>query len=62
MKAPIMYSPMMGIGASISLYTETPAVTIEDFMFENSVIGELTPLASPKDNHDTWDFGMIPKT
>ena len=56
MKAPIMYSPMMGIGASISLYTETPAVTIEDFMFEQVAIGELAPLQSPKDNHDAWDL------
>ena len=47
---------MMGIGASIGLYTETPAVTIEDFMFELATTGELAPLASPKDNHDTWDL------
>jgi len=56
MKAPIMYSPMMGIGASISLYTETPAVTIEDFMFEQVASGEVAPLSSPKDNHDAWDL------
>ena len=47
---------MMGIGASISLYTETPAVTIEDFMFEQVAIGELAPLVLPKDNHDAWDL------
>ena len=47
---------MMGIGASIDLYTETPAVTIEDVMFDNSTVGELAPLASPKDYHDTWDL------
>ena len=56
MKAPIMYSPMMGIGASIDLYTETPAVTIEDVMFDNTTVGELAPLESPKDYHDTWDL------
>ena len=47
---------MMGIGASISLYTETPAVTIEDFMFELVASGEVAPLPSPKDNHDAWDL------
>ena len=47
---------MMGIGATIDLYTETPAVTIEDFMFDNSTTGELKPLASPQDYHDTWDL------
>ena len=56
MKVPIMCSPMMGIGATIDLYTETPAVTIEDFMFDNSTTGELKPLASPQDYHDTWDL------
>jgi len=56
MKAPIMYSPMMGIGASIDLYTETPAVTIEDVMFDNTTVGELAPLESPRDYHDTWDL------
>ena len=47
---------MMGIGASISLYTETPAVTIEDFMFERVASGEVAPLPSPKDNNDAWDL------
>ena len=47
---------MMGIGASIDLYTETPAVTIEDVMFDNTTVGELAPLELPKDYHDTWDL------
>lgn len=58
MKAPIMYSPMMGIGASLNLFTETPAVTIEDYLFANTTTGEVTPLATgtAPDYHDTWDL------
>tara|TARA_R110000823_G_scaffold311375_1_gene436808 strand:- start:13 stop:612 length:600 start_codon:yes stop_codon:yes gene_type:complete len=58
MKARIMYSPMMGIGASLSLFTETPAVTIEDYLFDNTTTGEVTPLATGTgiDYHDTWDL------
>lgn len=49
---------MMGIGASIDLYTETPAVTIEDYLFANTTTGEITPLATGTgiDYHDTWDL------
>ncbi len=49
---------MMGIGATIDLYTETPAVTIEDYLFDNTTVGEVTPLATGIgiDYHDTWDL------
>ena len=58
MKAPILYSPMMGMGASLSLFTETPAVTIEDYLFDNTTTGEVTPLATGtvSDFHDTFDL------
>jgi len=58
MKARIMYSPMMGIGASLSLFTETPAVTIEDYLFDNTTTGEVTPLTTGtvSDFHDTFDL------
>ena len=49
---------MMGIGASLSLFTETPAVTIEDYLFDNTTTGEVTPLATGtvSDFHDTFDL------
>jgi hypothetical protein len=58
MKAPILYSPMMGLGASLDVFAETPAVVIEDFMFESTTAYEITPLASGtvSDFHDTWDL------
>ena len=58
MKAPILYSPMMGLGASLDVFAETPAVVIEDFMFESTTAYEITPLASGTvtDYHDTWDL------
>jgi len=58
MKAPILYSPMMGLGASLDVFAETPAVVIEDFMFESTTAYEITPLASGtvSDFHDAWDL------
>ena len=58
MKAPILYSPMMGLSASLNVFAETPAVVIEDFMFESTTAYEITPLASGTvtDYHDTWDL------
>ena len=58
MKAPILYSPMMGLSSSLSVFAETPAVVIEDFLFESTTSGELTPLATGTvvDYHDTWDL------
>ena len=47
----------MGLGASLSTaVSERTAVVIEDYMFDASVAGELTPEVSPSDFHDTWDL------
>jgi hypothetical protein len=58
MKAPILYSPMMGMGASLSVFAETPAVVIEDYFFESTTAYEITPLATGgvSDFHDSWDL------
>ena len=58
MKAPILYSPMMGMGASLSVFAETPAVVIEDYFFESTTAYEITPLATGTvtDYHDTFDL------
>tara|TARA_R110002124_G_scaffold66788_1_gene181600 strand:+ start:348 stop:941 length:594 start_codon:yes stop_codon:yes gene_type:complete len=50
-------APMMGLGASLSTaVSERTAVVIEDYMFDSSTAGELTPEVSPSDFHDTWDL------
>ena len=47
----------MGLGTSITTaVSEKTAVVIEDYMFDASVVGELTPEASPSDFHDAWDL------
>ena len=47
----------MGLGSSIATaVSERTAVVIEDYMFDASVAGELTPEVSPSDFHDTWDL------
>ena len=49
----------MGMGIASSNYTSTvAAVAIEDFMFDNSTSGEVTPLATGtvSDFHDTFDL------
>jgi|TARA_R110001583_G_scaffold25204_1_gene91364 hypothetical protein len=58
MKAPILYSPMMGMGSGIAIFTENQATVIEDYMFESTTSGELTPLATGtvSDFHDTYDL------
>jgi len=38
------------------LIAASTAVVIEDYMFDSSVAGELTPEESPSDFHDTWDL------
>jgi len=56
--APILYSPMMGMGSGLAIFTENQATVIEDYMFSASVAGEITPLATGtvSDFHDTWDL------
>jgi hypothetical protein len=50
-------APMMGLGASLSTaVSERTAVVIEDYMFDSSTAGELTPEVSPSDFHDPWDL------
>ena len=50
-------APMMGLGSSIATaVSERTAVVIEDYMFDASIAGELTPEVSPSDFHDTWDL------
>ena len=47
----------MGMGTSVSTaVSEKTAVIIEDYMFDATVAGELTPEESPSDFHDTWDL------
>ena len=47
----------MGMGTSVSTaVSERTAVIIEDYMFDATVAGELTPEESPSDFHDTWDL------
>ena len=49
--------PKMGMGTSVSTaVSERTAVIIEDYMFDATVAGELTPEESPSDFHDTWDL------
>ena len=56
MKARILYSPMMGMGSGLSIFTDNQAVVIEDYMFDADTSGELTLEAAPSDFHDTWDL------
>jgi len=58
MKAPILYSPMMGMGSGLSIFTDNQATVIEDYMFESTTAFELTPIATGgvSDFHDTWDL------
>ena len=58
MKAPILYSPMMGLGLGDEILTASAAVVIEDYMFESTTVNELTPLATGtvSDFHDAWDL------
>ena len=58
MKAPILYSPMMGMGSGLAVFTENQATVIEDYMFESTTAFELAPLATgtASDFHDTWDL------
>ena len=58
MKAPILYSPRMGLGDSLALYTETAAVVIEDYMFISMDAGDISPLTTgtAADFNDAWDF------
>jgi len=50
-------APMMGMGSSLSTaVTERTAVVIEDYMFDSSTAGELTPEESPSDFNDAWDL------
>ena len=58
MKAPILYSPMMGLGLGDEILTASAAVVIEDYMFESTTVNELTPLATGtvSDFHDTFDL------
>jgi len=58
MKAPILYSPMMGMGSGLAVFTENQATVIEDYMFESTTAFEITPLATGtvSDFHDSWDL------
>ena len=45
------------MGTSVSTaVSERTAVIVEDYMFDATVAGELTPEESPSDFHDTWDL------
>ncbi len=46
----------MGNMLGEDLIAASTAVVIEDYMFDSSVVGELTPEESPSDFHDTWDL------
>ena len=46
----------MGNMLGEDLIAASTAVVIEDYMFDSSVAGELTPEESPSDFHDTWDL------
>ena len=48
----------MGMGLGDDIFSNSVAVVIEDYMFDSSVAGELTPLATGtvSDFHDTWDL------
>ena len=58
MKAPILYSPMMGLMLGEGIMSESTAVVIEDYFFDSLVANELTPLATGtvSDFHDTYDL------
>jgi len=49
-------APIMGNMLGEDLIAASTAVVIEDYMFDSSVAGELTPEESPSDFHDTWDL------
>tara|TARA_R110000744_G_C19128959_1_gene536836 strand:- start:34 stop:345 length:312 start_codon:yes stop_codon:yes gene_type:complete len=64
-----LYSPMMGMGGGLAVFTENQAVVIEDYLFSGppyytggpdgiSGTGQLTfpPAGTKKDFHDTWDL------
>ena len=48
----------MGMSLGDTIMATTTAVVIEDYMFDSSVVGELTPLTTGtvSDFHDTWDL------
>ena len=58
MKAPILYSPMMGLSLGSDIMAPSVPVVIEDYMFESTIANELTPLATGtvSDFHDTFDL------
>ena len=58
MKAPILYSPMMGMGLGDDIFAASVAVVIEDYMFESTTANELTPLATgtASDFNDAYDL------
>ena len=58
MKAPILYSPMMGLMLGEDMMAPSIPVVIEDYMFESTTANELTPLATGtvSDFHDTFDL------
>ena len=72
MKSPILYSPMMGMGSGLAVFTENQATVVEDQMFSGppfytggpdgvSGTGQLTfpESGSTKDFHDTWDLDGV---
>ena len=46
----------MGNMLGDDLMAISTAVVIEDYMFDSSVVGELTPEESPSDFNDAWDL------
>ena len=46
----------MGNMLGEDLIAASTAVVIEDYMFDSSVVGELTPEESPSDFNDAWDL------
>jgi len=49
-------APIMGNMLGDDLMAISTAVVIEDYMFDSSVVGELTPEESPSDFNDAWDL------
>ena len=49
-------APIMGNMLGDDLMAVSTAVVIEDYMFDSSVVGELTPEESPSDFNDAWDL------
>ena len=58
MKAPILYSPMLGLMLGDNIMADSTPVVIEDYFFDSLVANELTPIATGgvSDFHDTWDL------